>query len=326
MAQQFRVRRRVGSVPITASGFFTLDLPRGFDYEGIFMRISASLVVSVAATSVRAEAPCQLVPRVEVVADGKTNLYSAPFWFSSLGSYDRALTQSGGRAITPPTGFAAATYAVEAIGTIDFATVDGVRPKDSNFRTSGLSLFQLRLTFGAPGDCFVGGTVAFSGSPVVEVWTSELVEVPDQNGQLPAIPFLRKVSFQDVAYPSSNSAAEIRVPAGNLLRSVLIRTDGSSQTGEPAINVLNRATLQSGVDVRADLSGAQIRAQNNADFGLVQLGYYILDVCSLGEGGQRLNELFDVSRQAEPKLLLDVTGSANARAQFVTTEYIPAMA
>lgn len=329
MAQQFRVRRRVGSVPITAGGFFTLDLPRGFDFESIFFRISATLNVTVAATSVRAEAPCQLIPRIDIVADGKTNLWSAPFWFASLGSYDRALTQQGARAITPPTAASVAAYSVEAIGTVDFATIDGVRPKDSNFRTSGLSLFQVRFTFGQPGDCFVGGTVSFTGSPVVEVWTSELVEVPDQNGALPPIPFLRKTSFQDVAYPSSNTAAEIRLPAGNLLRSVVIRTEGTaSVAGEPTVTgtVLNRVTLQSGVDVRADLTGAQLRAQNNADVGLVQTGYYIVDVCALGQVGQRLNELFDVSRQAEPKLLLDITSAgANSRAQFITTEYIPAM-
>lgn len=325
MAQQFRVRRRVGTVPITAGGFATIDLPRGYDVESILLRVSASLNVSVAATSVRAEAPCQLVPRIDVVADGKTNLWSAPFWYASLGSYDRGIVEQGGRAITPPTAASVATYAVEAIGVIDFATVDGVRPKDSNFRTAGLSLFQLRFTFGNPGDCFVGGTVAFSGSPVVEVWTSEMVEVPDQAGALPPIPFLRKVSYQDIAFPSSNTAAEVRLPAGNLLRSVLIRTDGSTTAGEPAVNVLNRASLQSGVDVRIDLTGPQIRAQNNADFGLVQNGYYILDVCSLGDNGNRLAELFDVTRAAEPKIVMDVTGATNVRTQLVTTEYIPAM-
>lgn len=325
MAQQFRVRRRVGTVPITAGGFATIDLPRGYDYESLFFRLSAQLNVTVAATSVRAEAPCQLIQRIDIVADGKTNLWSAPFWFASLGSFDRPMIESGARAVTPPTAASVATYTVEALGSVDFATVDGVRPKDSNFRTAGLSLFQARFQFGQAADCFVGGTVAFTGSPVVEVWTSELVEVPDQSGALPPVPFLRKVSFQDIAFASSNTAAEVRLPAGNLLRSVLIRTDGSTTAGEPAVNILNRATLQSGVDVRVDLTGPQLRAQNNMDYGALTAGYYVLDVCALGDVNNRLAELFDVTKQAEPKVILDVVGGANVRSQFVTTEYIPAM-
>lgn len=328
MGAQFRVRRRIATVPIVAGGFATVDLPRGYDFETLFLRINASVAVSAAAaTSVRSEAPCQLISRIDVTADGKTQVFSAPFWYACLGSFDRALTETNARAVTPPSGVAVATYAVEAIGCVDFATVDGLRPKDSNLRTSGMSLFQLRLQFGLAEEIFVKGaaTVAFSGSPTVEIWSSESVEVPDAARQLPPIPFLKKVSYQDIAFPSSNSAAEIRLPAGNLLRSVLLRTEGSTTAGEPSTSVLNAMRVQSGVDIRADLTGPQWRAQNNADYGYLQGGYYVADMCSLGASPQRLAELFDVSRQAEPKVILDVTGAANVRAQLVTMEYIPAV-
>ena len=248
--KQYRLQRKIASIPITANGFALQDLPRAYDYEALFFRISASLNVTVLATSVRAEAPCQLVPRVEIIADGKNTLFSAPFWFASLGRYDRPLPESGARATTPPSGVAVAVYAVEAIGVVDFATPDGIRPKDSNFRTSALSLFQARLTFGAAGDPFVGGTVAFSGSPVVEVFSAEIVELPDDNGQYTSPIAMRKVSYQQVALTTSNTALKLNLPAGNLIKSVFLRGDGITTAGEPSTTVFNNVICESGVDVR----------------------------------------------------------------------------
>jgi hypothetical protein len=324
MAKQFRVIRKIASVPITANGFATLDLPRDYDYEAIGLSIVASLQVTVLATSVRAEAPCQLVPRIEIVADGKNNLYSAPFWYAALGNVRRRLTSQGARATTPPSGVAVATYAVEANGFVDFATIDGVRPKDSNFRARGLSLFQLRLTFGAAADAFVGGTVAFSGSPVVDVYAMQLVEETDDKGNFLTSPIsLRKVSYQEQAFASSNANAEFRLPAGNLIRSVFVRTDGSATAGEPSTAVLNNLSLQNGIDVRYNLSARNTRSLNNGTFGLVTSGYYVADFLSRGgEGNSVLSELWDVTGAAEPKAIVDVTGGANVKVQVVTEEYI----
>jgi len=327
VASQYRIKRRIASLPIVANSFGVIDLPRQYDYEAIFLRISASLQVTAGATSVRAEAPCQLVPRIEVIADGKNTIFSAPFWYAALGNVRRHLTLTGGRATTPPTGVAIATYAVEAIGVIDLQTVDGVRPKDSNFRTRGLSLLQLRLTFGAAGDAFVGGTVVFSGAPVVEVFTAECVEEQNAKGDFITSPVaLKKTSFQQQAFASSNSAAEVRLPAGNMIRSVLIRTDGAPTAGEPSVTVLNNVQLVSGVDVRVNMSGPGLRAENNANFGPVLAGYYLADLLAKGGPTVNLTDLWDVTRQAEPRVVLDVVGGANVQVQVVTEEYILAAA
>lgn len=319
--RQYRIMRKIATVPVTAGGFATVDLPRDYDYETVFVRINGGLQVTAGATSVRAEAPCQVVPRMELIADGKNNLFSAPFWFASLGNPMRHLTDQGARAVTPPSGVAIATYQVEAIGAIDLATVDGVRPKDSNFRSSGLSLLQLRLTFGAAGDCFVGGTVAFS-SMNVDIFVQQLVELPGQGDQVTTPVALKKVSYQEIALAASNANQELRLPAGNQIRSVMLRTDGATTAGEPSTAVLNNAILQAGVDVRYNLAGTHIRAKNNADYGQLTAGYYLLDMCAKGPSGINLTDLWDVSGAAEPKLVMDVTGGANVKAQAVVTEYI----
>lgn len=319
--RQYRILRPVATVPVTAGGFATVDLPRDYDYETIFVRVTGGLQVTALATSVRAEAPTQVVQRIEVIADGKNNLFSAPFWFTCLGNRARPITEQGARAVTPPSGVAVATYQVEANGCIDFMAADAVRPKDSNFRSAGLSLFQLRMTFGQPGDSFVGGTVVFSNM-FVEIYVQQLVEMPDAAGNVTSPIALKKVSYQEIALASSNANQEIRLPAGNQIKSVLIRTDGSTTAGEPSTAVLNRVQLAAGVDVRLNLSGPQLRSKNNADFGSFTAGYYVADLTSKGQCPVNLTDLWDVTGASEPKLVVDVTGGANVKLQAVVTEFI----
>jgi len=328
MGKQYRIIRKIATVNIVAGGFDTRDLPRDYDYEAIGFRISGSLQVSVAnATSVRAEAPCQLVPRVEIIADGKNNLCSVPFWALSLGRLDTDIPVSGARGTTPPSSPNIATYAVEAIGMYDFATVDGVRPKDSNFRSRGLSLFQVRFTFGNAVDCFVqgGATVAFSGTPTVDIYAMQCVEEQDANGNFLTTPIaLKKMSYQQLAQASTNANQELRLPAGNMIRGVLLRTEGVTTALEPQTGALNNAILQNGVDVRVNLQAANIRAFNNARYGQITPGYYNLDLVSArgGYGNLTLSDLWDLTGPSEPKLVMDLTAGTAVVVYAVTTEYI----
>jgi len=324
MAKQYRVIRKIATMAIASNGFDTKDLPMDYDYEAIGLRISASLQVTGAATSVRAEAPCQLVPRVEVIADGKNNLASIPFWALSLGNYLRRAKDEKGRAITPPSGTGVATYAVEALGIVDFALVDGARPKDTNFRSKGLSLFQLRCTFGAAGDAFVGGTVVFSGSPVVEIYALQVVEEIGTDGSFIDKPLgLSKVSYQEAAITASNANFEIDLPAGNLIRSVLCRFEGGVTAGEPDAALLNNLTLQNGIDVRLNLSGPNLRGLNNFQYGKLTAGYYVADFMTQGQGGYNMmGNLWDLSGRTQPKAVMDVVGGGSRKVQVVTREIL----
>jgi hypothetical protein len=322
MGKQFRVKRKVATVPISAGGFINVDLPRSYDLESVFMRIYGQVQVTTAGTAVRAEAPCQAVSRCELVADGKNNLFSAPFWFTSMARHDRDLVEANSGVTTPPTAATIATYNVEAIGVIDQMLVDCVRPKDTNFRTSGLQIFQLRLSFGNAADLFTGGVVAAFVNMFVEIWTSELVEIPDAQNNVTTPIALRKVSYQEIALASSNVNQEIRIPAGNLIKEVFFRTDGSATAGEPSTAVLNNIQLASGVDVRANMSAASLRRTNSADYGYMIPGYYNVDFAAQGRAPKNLTEMWDVSNQAEPKAILDVTGGATVKMQVVTTEII----
>lgn len=320
MGKQYRIIRKVASVPVVSGGFATIDLPRDYDYEAVFLRINGDIVVSTGATSVQAEAPCQTVSRIEVVADGKNNIFSAPFWFASLAKYDRPLPESGARATTPPSAASAATYSVEANAVIDLMSCDTVRPKDTNFRSSGLSLLQLRMSFGAAIDNFVAGAgVATFSNMLVDVFVQQMVEEPDAAGKMTSPIAMKKVSYQELALLSSNANQEVRLPAGNLIKSVVVRTDVA---GVPSTAVLNNAQLTAGVDVRYNLQGKNIRSKNNADYGYVFPGYYVLDITSKGGAPANLTDLWDVSGAAEPKIVMDVSGGATTKMQAVVTELI----
>lgn len=323
MGQQFRIKRVIQTVPVSANGFATIDLPRGYDYESLHLRFYGDIIVSTGATSVRAEAPTQAIKRAEIIADGRNTIYSAPYWYAVLANYARDIKNSGARSVTPPTAASAATYTVEANGVVDFQTVDGERPKDSNLRTDGMQLFQLRLTFGAALDMFVpgAGVAAFSNC-FVEVSSVELVEIKDAQGNRTNPVALKKTSFQEINVTASNSNQQTKLPAGNLIKSVLVRTEGLVTAGEPCTTMVNQAQLLSGVDVRIKASGAGLRGMNNADFGPITSGYYVLDVTRNGAGFARLSELWDVTQQAEPQLLMDVTGGATGKFQAVITEYL----
>ena len=326
--KQFRIQRTIAQAVVTAGGFITLDLPRSYDYESLYLRLTGSVQVTTAATGgVRAEAPCQTIQRAEIVADGRNTISSAPYWYHVLAKYDRdgKMVQAS-RGVTPPTSVAIATYPIEALGVVDFATIEGERPKDSNLRTDGMQLFQLRLTFGNAADMFypAGGVAAFVNC-IVEVSTSELVELVDPaTGTRTTPTLLKKTSFQELTVPTSNANQEIRLPAGNMIKSVLLRTEGAVNLGEPSTALLNNVQVASGVDVRMNMKAASLRAKNNLDFGVIQTGYYVADFTRNGGTQARLTELWDVTNQAEPKVLMDINGGAGYKLQAVVTEYLNA--
>lgn len=320
---QYRALRKVGTLAVAAGQFATIDLPRDYDYESLFFRVAGNINVTTAYTAVRSEAPVQIVPRIEIIADGKNTLFSAPLWFATQASFGRNSTEFSSGIVTPPSGFAIANYAVEATGVVDFASIDCVRPKDSNFRPANLSIFQARLTFGSPGDCFTGAGVSTFSNMVVEIFAQQLVELPDTTGTISSPGFVKKTSYQEIAMPTSNTNQEIRLPAGNSIKSVTIRAEGSGVAGEPSNAVLNNLMLSAGMDVRLNLSGAQVRALNRSNYGLVPTGYYVADLSRNASASQFLSELWDVGRINEPKATVDVTGGANVKAQFVVVEYLP---
>lgn len=323
MSKQYRIKRRVAQSLFTENGALLVDLPRGYDIESIMFRISGNLVVSTNFGAVRAEAPAQLIKRIELIADGKNTIASVPFVMLNRANATRK-GQLG--TLTPPSGFVIATYPVNASGYLDQQLIDGIRPKDSNLRTSGMSLLQLRFTFGACADCFTGAGVGTVSAMNVDVITTELVELrDDKTGAVTSPLYLLKRSFQDISFTSSNANMEISLPVGNVMRGVTIRGEGASTAGEPSDAVLNNVILRSGVDVRLNMPYLDLRECNKMDYSVATLptGIVLADMMvSGGDAGARASEGWDLTGSSEAKLVLDVTGATNTKITALTTELV----
>lgn len=321
MGKQYRIRRLLTSIPVVENNFGTYELPRGYDLESLTLRLRGSVNVTAAGTVVRADAPCQLIPRVEIVSNGQQTHYSAPFWHAVfLSTIENSANANQAKALcVPPSAASIANYTIEATGLINFQTADGERPKDTNLMTAGMSLFTLRLTFGNGAQLFTGApTAVFTG--FVDVETTEMVEEVDAQGNRTFPAFIKKVSSQEVDAVATTTGLEVLLPSGNLFRSVSFRTQLG--TGEPGIGILNAARLESGTDVRARIDGPMTIRNNAHRFGWLPTGYYHVDVARNSEFC-RLSELWDLRNQAQPKAVLDVTGAASQKIQTVITEYIP---
>lgn len=324
MSGQYRIKRRIAQVPIAENGVVTVDLPRGYDYESLAFRIYGNVNVTTAfAGAVRAEAPCQLIKRIELVADGKNTIDSIPFVLLSRGNVFRR-GQLG--SLTPPTSNAIATYPIEATAALDMGNMDGIRSKDSNLRTNGMSLLQLRFTFGQTTDLFVAGAGAGNISAMyVDIFSTEMIEQPDPaTGKLTTPLYLVKRTYQDIAILASNANQQIILPIGNILRGVVIRAEGDVTAGEPSNNIVNNIQLASGIDVRFNMPGLDCRALNKLDYQITTLpnGIYVVDMMSEGGFNAQASEGWDLTHASEAKLLLDVVGGANVKLTIETIELI----
>ena len=317
MGAQFRIKRRIAQVAVTENGQATYDIPRGYDIEGIHLRLAGDVVVTTAGAAVRAEAPTQLIKRVELIADGKNTLVSVPFVMLNKGNVFRK--QLG--KLTPPSAAAIATYSVEADGMIDFALVDGIRPKDSSLRTYGMSLLQMRFTFGQAEDLFTGAPVGTLTGMYVEISLVECVEERDAKGDFVTKPIaLKKVAYQDINVAASNANQEIVLPVGNGMRGVILRAEIN---GEPSDAVINNIILQSGVDVQFNLPAKVAKRINEHDYELTMpVGFYVADMMKFGPSDVKLADVWDLTRASEAKLVLDVTGGAGYKVTVETIEFI----
>jgi hypothetical protein len=324
--RQFRIKRLIANVPLVENQFGSQDLPRGYDIETIGMRLAGTLNVTTNfAGAIRAESPVQLVKRIEIIADGKNTLESVRADMANRALLAMRRGQLG--LLTPPSASTVAAYPIVASWCIDQSIVDGVRPKDSNLRTSGMQLLQARFTFGQTTDLWTAGAGAGNMSATfVDVWTVELVEIPDASNKVSTKPlYLMKRSYQDIAISASNANLDIPLPIGNVMRGVVFRAEGGTTAGEPDNSTLVGVILRSLTDVRLNMPYLDLREQNKFDYGLTTLptGICMADLmCNGQEGGVRATEGWDLTKASEAKATLNVVAGAASKVSLATIELI----
>lgn len=307
-----RILRRVARETLIESDEHLIDLPKLHDYRSLLVVLDGTLTVSGGtATSVPADSPCDLIQRVDLIANGKDVIHQSPFVFNVMGNYTRDWSEEK----TAP-GTSAAAHPVRAVGLIDLFTSDGVRPKDSAFQAYLSQLLQLRLTTGSADDIIVKGatTLAFAGT--IDVILDSLLEPQRQQGESKAF---KKTVTQSVTVSGANSALPLELPVSNSIRMIRIR---ATDDGAPTDTLIKTVSFNvDDVDVRTSMDWPELRAINQLDkYGQAPpAGFGVID--ALVDG--KLSNAYDLSGASKAELIFDVNApSGTGKIEIVTDEYI----
>lgn len=316
---QFHIFNEISTMQVVEDDVQTILIPRGYDIESFGLHLSGSVSYTTAGAAVRAEAPAQLIKRVELIGDGKDTIKSVPGVFLSHVNPFRDSRPP----ITPPASAAiAANVPIDWMGNLDNIFPDGVRPKDTSLQSRKYNMLQLRITFGKATDLLTGAPVgSVDAGTTLKISAVQTVELsPAGQNEARAV---RKDSYGAYPVTGANNNFQIPLPVGNMIRAVLIRTEDG---GEPSNGVLNNAILQSGVDVRLNLAGKLIRNLNSQQYKVygsgsgLPTGVYILDLCPHG----RLTSAWDLRQKQQAYLTLDVNYlSASTQVYACAVEMIP---
>lgn len=371
MAGQQRIKRLIASQPFVANSQVVFqNLPRNYDAEGYMVQISGSITTPVALPAgsntfkpaLRTDSPFGLIPRVELIAEGRQTLVSCPAyvlgianvwrrraWYSPMDANTFAQVQTPGLTRNVAT---ASTALVENVtlpfvGTffIDLQSINGMRAKDSAFRTGGLQTLELKLTtsdssglFYQPGATLLTtpfsapaigatlaatlGTVVVLNPTTVRLFSCELQELLGANEQTSLPGYVKRISHQDVPIASANSNLEIQLPTDNYMEAIIL---SSRIGGEGVDTIINNIQLKRGVDVRLNLVDNDLMALNERDYSHPRFpGEYVCDLMTSGAVYDKIADAWNLQGGADTRVALDVSNpGANVIVGVTSIEYIP---
>lgn len=318
---QNRIKKYIGRQTFADNGRVVFDLPRDFDLESIIIRISGTTTLSVAGTAVRGEAPLQLLKFISLKANGSDLLdgLSGPL-AHRIGMFRRGQLAP----LTPQAAATATAQAFAGVVILDRAVIDGIRSKDGNFPTRGLSSCQLELTMGAAIDCFTGTPTGTVTSGTVELSVIQCVESVGADGRMTLPRVVTKRTQMSRTYASANASDKIRLNTGNALRGLLLRSYGYTTAGEPSDSGLNNVKVEVGNQILFDLPYTTLRAVNACDYDVssIPTGYAVVDFMTMGGPAGKLSDCLDLRAGQEAWLTIDAPGAANNALDIAQLEYV----
>lgn len=316
MSAQIRTQQFIRSTKYTPGGVSTIEIPRMADLETLILNLAGTFTYPAgAAGNLRSIGPQALIQRVELICDGKATVISAPGWAFGVAS-DRTFEGAGGGghfAMTPPAANAAGSLETQLY--VDLMQFDGVKPKESNLRLRNFSIVELKITWAPWSEVF---TNAASVPTVFDVdlfvdgnFCTEL-----DTSVAPA--FVVKRTSQIIGAESSNSSHQIRLPSGNILRSIKIFTHAY---GVASDNIINAVMVSNGLDTRVQAARRALQARQRG-YKAPQVGFTEIDFARQTRGDVLLSNCFAVPSPAEPILTLDYNGAVGRRIELVITEIV----
>lgn len=318
---QQRVKRLIGRQSWSDNSRLVFDLPRDFDYESIVVRVTGTSALSVAGAAVRAEAPLQALKFVSLKANGTDMLDGLSGAMAHrFGAFRRGQLAP----LVAPSDATAAARTFSAVVVLDRAVIDGIRSKDGNFPSRGLSTFQLECQMGGAADLFTGTPVGVISAATVEVAAYQVQEFEGADKQFTLPRVVTKRTQASIAFPASNANAQLRLNTGNLTRGLLLRSYGAVTAGEPSDAVINNVRVRQGNLIKLDLPYSMLRAMNAVDLDVTSIptGYAYVDFMNMGGPAGKLADCIDLRGGEEVWLDLDVTGGVNNAVDVATYEFM----
>jgi len=311
------------SVPFSSGNVQSVELPKGFLYKTVALRLRGEFEGTAGAASFGSEVPLGLIQRVEIIADGRKTLVNA----AARDLYRLCqFTRRKAGELVPPASFIIANQTFSATFLIDLEAMSMAMTNDSLFDPNPYEKIELRITWGTVASISTGGT------PTIDVANTFVdVQVLETTVGANMILFNKLITFDEQAIVASSTALRIRVPRSGLLHSILFREDRDSVSTPDATSLINQLTLQSDntfnhVDsLRWDLTRHrntleyQVETHNIAAAAVPPNytgapGYLLLDVTEDGLMSSALNTL-DLNAL---DLILNVTFGAGAQVVRMT--------
>ena len=222
----------VGTIDYASGLVKSLEIPNSLLLKGLVLRLTGNLVVATAnASAIANEAPLGLIKNVQIIGDGRRELFNA----SARRLFRLAHFTWGKQAeISAPSG-TIGTRAFTATISIDHEMLQAVNPVESLFDPRVYKQVKINVLWGAASDIAtagVGGTIAISACSL-SVVADQTADGVDQ------ILFDHTVLQDEQPVTASSSRFSFKVPQNGLLAGVLIDCTRDTTAVDDLINTIS---------------------------------------------------------------------------------------
>lgn len=317
----------VGSIDYAAGTVKGIEIPNSLLIKGLTLRVTGNLVIATAnAGAIFSDAPLGLLKNVQVIGDGRRELFNA-----SGKRLFRLAHFSWGKQneLTNPSSATIGTRAFAATLCLDHEMIQAVNPVETLFDPRLYKLVKLNILWGSETDIAsagAGGTIALSGvtCSVMADQTADGVEqiLGDH------------VVIQDESpVTASTTRFNFKVPQNGLLAGILLDTTrdagATPSTGPiPVDNIINRVSIKSDQTVAhydnaawADLQREflqKYQVDTGGTFGQPIAGFCYLPFMENG----MLSSCLNTNALNNLLITLDVTRTSGTEVVGVTYDFI----
>lgn len=314
----------VGTIDYSAGNVKGIEIPNSLLVKGLTLRLTGNLVVGTSAATVFSDAPLGLIKNVQVIGDGRRELFNA----SAKRLFRIAHFSWGKQNELSAPATSTGTNAFSMTLALDHEMVQAINPVETLFDPRLYKLVKLNVLWGSETDIATGGGTIALSNVSISILADQTADGVEQ------ILGDRVVIQDEQPVTASTTRFTFKVPQNGLLSGILIDTTRDSATTPatgpvPTDTVVNRISLKSDQTVAhydnvawTDLQRDFVQRygiDNGTTFGKPITGFCYLPLMENG----MLSSCLNTNALNNLLLTLDVTKTASTTEVVgVTYEFI----